>query len=104
MGPRPAHIAADADGNRRDGAFAVPATRSRGRWGMFILTAAAGLALGSAAVTGTPGGHAAAAVSARPVVAVQAHPGVEPCLCDNPVCRPVCHQSMDIVMHNPRPD
>jgi hypothetical protein len=95
MGPGPVRIAGGAGGNRRDGAFAVPAAGSRGRAGVFVLAAAAALALASGAVTGMPAAHAAAAVTARTAAAVQAHPRVvEPCPCDNPVCRPVCHQSM----------
>jgi len=90
MGPGPARSAARADGNRRDGALAVPAAGSRERAGMFVLAAAAGLALAFGAVTGMPAAHATAAVSARAAVAVHAHPRFEPCPCDNPVCRPLC--------------
>ena len=42
MEPGPAR--SGAGGNRRDGAFAVPAARSRGRAVKFVLAAAAGLA------------------------------------------------------------
>jgi hypothetical protein len=59
---------------------------------MFVLAAAAGLALASGAVTGTPAAHAAAA--ARAAAAVRAHPGFEPCPCDHPICRPGCFQGM----------
>ena len=86
MGPGPARI---TDGNRRDGA---PAAGSRGRAGIFVLAAAAGLALASGAVTGTPAAHAA--VAARTAAAVHAHPGFEPCPCINPVCRPGCFQGI----------
>ena len=72
MGPGPARIVADAEGNRQGGAFAVPTTGWRRRAGMFVLTAAAGLALASGAVTGTPAAHAAAAARAVVVVAATA--------------------------------
>ena len=110
MGPGSARIVAGADGNHRDGAFAVPAAGSRGRAGMFVLAAATGLALASGAVTGMPAAHAAAAVSVRAAAAVSvraaaavsvraaaavhAYPRFEPCPCDNPICRPVCIQGM----------
>jgi len=86
MGPGPARIVASADGNRQGGAFAVPAAGWRGRAGMFVLTAAAGLALASGAMIGTPAAHAAAAA--------HANTRFDPCPCDNPVCRSLCFQSM----------
>jgi len=64
----------------------VPAAGWRGQAGMFVLTAAAGLALASGAMIGTPAAHA--------VAAVHAHSRFDPCPCDNPVCRPLCFQSM----------
>lgn len=94
MRPGSARIVVGAGGNHRDKAFAVPATSSRGRAGMFVLTAAAGLALASGAVTGTSVAHATAVVSVREAVAVHAHPRFEPCPCDKPICRPGCSQSM----------
>jgi hypothetical protein len=94
MGPGSARIVDGADGSHRDGAFAVPAAGSRGRAGMFVLAAAAGLALASGAVTGMPAAHAAAAVSVRAAAAMHAYPRFEPCPCDNPICRPVCFQGM----------
>jgi len=94
MRPRPAHSAAGVGGVHQDGAPAVPATGSRGRAGMFVLTAAAGLALAFGAAIGTPAAPAAAAVAARTAVAVHAYTMFEPCPCDNPICREVCFQSM----------
>jgi hypothetical protein len=73
-------------------AFEVPAAGTAGRAGMFVLAAAAGLALASGVMTGTPAAHAA--VSARTAAAVRAHPMFDPCPCDNPVCRPACHQGV----------
>ena len=57
MRPGPARI---TSGYRRDRAPAMPAAGSRGRARMFVLAAAAGLALASGAATGTPAAHAAA--------------------------------------------
>ena len=94
MGPRPARNAAGASGNRRDGAPAVPAAGSRAWAGMFVLTAAAGLALAFAVVTGTPAAPATAAVTARTATTVDTPPEFEPCPCDKPICRPGCSQSM----------
>jgi hypothetical protein len=94
MGPAPARTTDGADGNCQDGAPAVPAAGSRGRAGMAVVTAAAGLALAFGVVTGTPAAHARAAVSAPPAPAVQAIPGFEPCPCDKPICRPGCSQGM----------
>src|SRR5690348_9528080 len=87
MGTGPARIVASVDGNRWDGAFAVPAAGTRGRVGMFVLAAAAGLALASGVVTGTPAAHATVATSARAAGAAHALPRFEPCPCDNPICR-----------------
>ena len=86
MGPGSALI---TGGNRRNG---VPVASSRGRAGMFVLVAAAGLALASGAVTGTSA--ARAAVAAPSTAVVRAHIEFDPCPCDNPVCRPLCHQSI----------
>ena len=90
-----------AGGNRRDGAFEVPTAGSRGRAGMFVLAAAAGLALASGVLTGTPAAHAATAVPARAEAAAHAYPMFEPCPCVDPVCRPVCYQS--VVSGGPAP-
>jgi len=94
MGPAPARITDGADGNHQDGAPAMPAAGPRGRAGMFVLSAAAGLALAFSAVTATTAAHATAAVSAPAVAAVQAIAEFEPCPCDKPICRPACSQSM----------
>jgi len=97
MGPEPARITGGVGGNHQDGAPAVPAVPAaglRGRAGMFVLAAGAGLALASGAATGTPAAHAAAAAAAHPVAAARALPEVEPCPCADPPCRPVCFQSM----------
>src|SRR5690242_9983433 len=91
MRPGPARI---ADGSRRDGAFEVPAAGLRWRAGMFVLAAAAGLALASGVMTGTSDAHAATAVSARAEAAVHAQPMFDHCPCDNPVCRSMCHQGV----------
>ena len=66
MAPRTARNAAGAGGNHQDGAPAVPAAGSCGRAGMFVLTAAAGLALAFGAVTGTAAAPTTAAVAAGP--------------------------------------
>ena len=92
MRPGAARIAVSA--GRRDGAFAVPAAGSRGRAGMFVLAAAAGLALASGAVTGMPAAHAAATASAGSAAAVHVQPIFQPCPCDKPICRPGCSQGM----------
>jgi hypothetical protein len=89
MRPGSARVAGDT---RRDAAFVVPAAGSPGRAGMFVLAAVAGLALASGVLTGTPAAHAA--VSARAAAVVHAHPMFEPCPCAEPLCRPVCNQSV----------
>ena len=91
MEPGPAR--SGAGGNRRGGAFAVPAARSRERAVKFVLAAAAGLALASGVMTGMPAAHAAAAVPARAAAAVHAYPRFDPCPCVLPICRPGCLQS-----------
>lgn len=52
---------------------------------MFVLAAAAGLALASGALTGTSAAHAAA---------VHARPMFDPCPCRLPACRPGCVQGV----------
>ena len=94
MGPAPARFADGAGSNHQDGAPAMPAAGSSGRAGMFVLTAAAGLALALSAVTATPAAHATAAVSAPTSAAVQAIAEFQPCPCDKPICRSGCSQSM----------
>ena len=86
MEPGTARVTRDDDSDPCSG---PPATGLRGRAGLFILAAAAGLALASGAATG-PSAADAAAVSARAAVTVQSRLAVEPCPCDNPICRPVC--------------
>jgi hypothetical protein len=93
MEPGPARSAAGAGGDRRGGAFALPAAGSRGRAGKAVL-AAAGLARALGAVTGPTAALAAAAVATRTAVAVNAHPRFGPGPCINPVCRPGCDQRM----------
>ena len=93
MRPRPAHSAADVGGVHQDGAPAVPRDRLA-RAGMFILTAAAGLALAFGAAIGTPAAPATAAVATQTAVAVHAYTMFDPCPCDNPKCREACFQSM----------
>jgi hypothetical protein len=65
MEPTTARNAVGADGNHQDGAPAVPAAGSRGRAAMFVLTAAAALALAVGAVTGTPPNTAASVALAH---------------------------------------
>ena len=60
---------------------------------MFALAAAAGLAVLAAPMTGATAAHAAASVSTRAAAAALSRPIFDPCPCDNPVCRPLCHQS-----------
>jgi hypothetical protein len=79
MEPGTARVTRDTDSDRCSRALAAG---WRGWAGMFILAAAAGLALASGAATGPP--------AARAAVAVQSHPAFEPCPCDHPVCRPLC--------------
>jgi len=86
-----ARVTHDSDSDPRSG---PPAAGLRGRAGMFILAAAAGLALACGAAAGPPAAHAAVAVSARAAVTVQSHPAFEPCPCDHPVCRPLCLQGV----------
>ena len=81
-----------AGGNRREAAFEMPAAGSRGRAGMFVLAAAAGLALASGVLTGTPDAHAATAVPVRAAATVHAYPMFEPCPCTDRACREVCFQ------------
>jgi hypothetical protein len=92
MEPGPARDAAGADGNRRDGALALPAVCLRPV--KFLLTAAAGLALAFGAVTGMPATPATAAVSAPATATAHTEPVFEPCPCINPICRPGCSQAM----------
>jgi hypothetical protein len=94
MEPGTARQTVGANGNHQDGAPAVPAAGSRRRAGMFALTAAAVLALAFAAATGTPAAPATAAITARTAATMDAQPEFDPCPCDNPVCRPLCFQSM----------
>jgi hypothetical protein len=94
MEPGPAR--SGAGGNRRDGTFAVPAARSRGRVVKFVLAAAAGLALASGVMTGTPAAHAAATVPARTAATVHGYPVFQPCPCDKPICRPGCSQNVAV--------
>jgi len=61
---------------------------------MFVLTAAAGLALAFGAVTGMPAAPATAAVTTQTAATADAQPEFEPCPCINPLCRPGCSQSM----------
>src|SRR5690242_15897078 len=91
MRPGPARI---AGGCRRDGAFEVPAPGSRGRAGMFVLAAAAGLALATGVMTGTPAARAAATASARAEAAVHAHSTFDFCPCAYPQCREACFKGM----------
>jgi hypothetical protein len=73
----------------------MPAAGSRGRAVKFVLAAAAGLALASGVMTGTPAAaHAATAVSARAAATVHAYPVFEPCPCTDRLCREVCFQGV----------
>lgn len=77
---------------RREGTAAIPGTGRRGRAGMPVLAAAAGLAILAGTITGTTAARAAASVSAPAATAAQSGPQFDPCPCDNPVCRPLCFQ------------
>ncbi len=81
-----------AGGNRREGTAAIPGAGRRGRAGISVLAAAAGLAVLAGTVTGTTAARAAAPASARAAAAAQSGPRFEPCPCDHPVCRPLCFQ------------
>jgi hypothetical protein len=82
-------------GSHREGVLAIPGAGRRERVRMFILAAAAGLAVVAGAMAGATAAHAAASVPAAHAAAVaQSHLMVDPCPCDNPVCRPLCFQSM----------
>jgi len=54
-----------AGGNRREGTAAIPGAGRRGRAGISVLAAAAGLAVLAGTVTGTTAARAAAPASAR---------------------------------------
>ena len=77
-------------GDRREGTAALPGAARRGRAGMSVLAAAAGLAVLAGTMTGTTAARAAAPASARAAATAQSGPRFEPCPCDNPICRPVC--------------
>ena len=79
MEPGTACVTHDANSGHSSG---LAAAGLRGRAGMFILAAAAGLALASGAAAGPPAALAA--------VTMQSHAVVEPCPCINPLCRPGC--------------
>jgi len=85
-----ARVTHDADSDPCSG---PPAAGLRARAGMFVLSAAAGLALASGAAAGPSAARAAVAVSARAAVTVQSHPAFVFCPCDKPVCRPACLRS-----------
>lgn len=92
---RPGPVRIVAGGSRRDGTVAVPGAGRRGRVRVFVLAAAAGLAVVAGAMTGTTAAHAAASVpAAHTAAAAQSHTMFEPCPCDRPICRPGCLQSM----------
>lgn len=82
-----------AGGNRREGTAAIPGAGRRGRAGMFVLAAAAGLAVLTGTMTGTTAARAAASVSAHADAAAQSYPRFQPCPCDKPICRPGCFQN-----------
>src|SRR5215469_10340060 len=93
MRPGPVRIA--VGGSRQEGTVAIPGAGRRARVRMFVLAAAAGLAVLAGAMTGTTAAHAAAsAPAAHAATAAQSHPMFEPCPCADPACRPVCFQSM----------
>ena len=93
MRPGPVRIA--FGGSRQEGTVAIPGASRRGRMRMFVLAAAAGLAVLAGAMTGTTAAHAAASVPAAHAAAgAQSQPMIEPCPCDKPICRPGCFQSM----------
>jgi hypothetical protein len=77
-------------GDRRERAAAIPGAARRGRAGMSVLAAAAGLAVLAGTITGTTAARAAASVSARAAATAQPGPRFEPCPCDMPICRPGC--------------
>jgi hypothetical protein len=77
-------------GGRREGTAAIPRAARRGRAGMSVLAAAAGLAILTGTITGTTAARAAAPASAHATATAQPGPRFEPCPCDNPICRPVC--------------
>lgn len=77
-------------GGRREGTAAIPGADRRGRAGMSVLAAAAGLAVLAGTITGTTAARAAAPASAHTAATAQPGPRFEPCPCDNPICRPVC--------------
>jgi hypothetical protein len=90
---RPGPVRIIGGGNRREGTPAVPRAGRRGLAARFALAAAAGLAVLAGTMTGTTPAHAAASVSAEATPAAHSRPMFDPCLCDNPVCRPLCHQN-----------
>lgn len=77
-------------GVRRERTAAVSGAARRGRAGMSVLAAAAGLAVLAGTITGTTAARAAAPTSAHATATAQPGPRFEPCPCDHPVCRPLC--------------
>jgi len=79
--PRPVRII--DGGNRREGTPAIRGAGGRGRAAIVALAAAAGFAVLAGSMIGTTAAPAAAAAHSRPMF--------DPCPCDNPVRRPLCH-------------
>lgn len=86
MGP----VCIVTDGDRRERAAAIPGAARRGRAGMSVLAAAAGLAVLTGTITGMTAARAAASVTTRATATAQPGPRFDPCPCDNPICRPAC--------------
>ena len=70
----------------------APAAHGRPRLSRIVLATAAGLGLlvGAAAISASATQAAAAGPRA---VSTASHAIADPCPCDNPICRPACHQN-----------
>jgi len=93
MGASPAQVVAGGSRRyRRHATLAVPPGRWRGRAGMLIMAAAAGLAVLPGTMTGAPSALAVAAVPVQAAATAHSLPLVEPCPCANPLCKNGCAQ------------
>jgi hypothetical protein len=69
----------------------APAAHGRRRLNRIVLATAAGLGLLADALIAAP---ATQAVATGPrAVSTVSHAIADPCPCDNPICRPACHQN-----------
>ena len=69
----------------------APAAHGRRRLSRIVLATAAGLGLLAGGVISASATQAAAA--GPRAVSTVSHAIADPCPCDNPICRPACHQN-----------